>query len=67
VAGLELVATDAEWSSGEGPAVRGPVEDLLLAAAGRPAAPAGLSGPGVDVLAERLGRGFRRPVTRPTI
>jgi uncharacterized protein (TIGR03083 family) len=67
VAGLELVATDGAWSSGEGPAVRGRVEDLLLAAAGRPAALAGRGGPGVDVLAERLCRGFRRPGPAPTI
>ncbi|MEU7813268.1 maleylpyruvate isomerase N-terminal domain-containing protein [Pseudonocardia sp. NPDC049154] len=54
VAGLELVATDAAWSSGEGPAVHGTVADLLLAAAGRPAALTGLSGPGVELLAPRL-------------
>ncbi|MDN5930809.1 MAG: maleylpyruvate isomerase family mycothiol-dependent enzyme [Pseudonocardia sp.] len=54
VAGLELVATDAEWSGGEGPAVRGTAEDLLLAAAGRAAALPHLSGPGVARLAERL-------------
>jgi uncharacterized protein (TIGR03083 family) len=54
VAGLELVATDAEWSGGGGPAVRGTVVDLLLAASGRPAALPHLSGPGVEVLAGRL-------------
>ena len=54
VAGLELVATDAAWSSGAGPAVRGTAEDLLLAAAGRAAALPHLSGPGVERLAERL-------------
>lgn len=59
VAGLELVATDATWSAGEGPQVRGPVVDLLLAVAGRPAGLAELSGPGVDRLAERLTGGER--------
>ncbi|MHA6784285.1 maleylpyruvate isomerase family mycothiol-dependent enzyme [Pseudonocardia saturnea] len=54
VAGLDLVATDAGWSSGEGLAVRGTAEDLLLAAAGRPAALPHLSGPGVARLTERL-------------
>lgn len=52
--GLELAATDAEWSSGEGPQVRGRMEDLLLVAAGRPAGLARLSGPGVERLAGRL-------------
>ncbi|MCW0213021.1 MAG: maleylpyruvate isomerase family mycothiol-dependent enzyme [Pseudonocardia sp.] len=54
VAGLQLVATDAEWSSGVGPSVRGTAEDLLLVAAGRPAALATVTGPGVDVLAGRM-------------
>ena len=30
MAGLELIATVAEWSTGEGPAVRGTAENLLL-------------------------------------
>src|SRR3712207_5049545 len=46
VAGLQLVATDADWSTGEGPQVRGPLSDLVLAVAGRPAGLAGLTGPG---------------------
>jgi uncharacterized protein (TIGR03083 family) len=54
VAGLELVATDVEWSTGEGPEVRGTAENLLLAAAGRSAALAHLTGAGVDRLTERL-------------
>lgn len=54
VAGLALEATDAAWSAGTGPLVRGPAEDLLLVAAGRPAGLAGLDGPGVAVLAGRL-------------
>lgn len=54
LAGLELMATDTSWSSGEGPQVRGGVADLLLVAAGRPAGLAGLTGPGVEGLAERL-------------
>jgi uncharacterized protein (TIGR03083 family) len=53
-AGLELVATDADWSSGAGPQVRGPAEDLLLVVAGRPAGLAALDGPGVAALADRL-------------
>jgi uncharacterized protein (TIGR03083 family) len=54
LAGLELVATDTDWSSGEGPQVRGTVDDLLLVATGRPAGLAHLTGPGVARLAERL-------------
>ena len=55
LAGLELVATDARWSSGEGPQVRGSAADLLLVASGRAAGLARLTGPGVDRLAGRLG------------
>ncbi|MGW5468846.1 maleylpyruvate isomerase family mycothiol-dependent enzyme [Streptomyces chartreusis] len=53
--GVRLVATDADWSTGEGAAeARGPVGDLLLLATGRPAGLAGLSGPGVERLATAL-------------
>ncbi|WP_433465112.1 maleylpyruvate isomerase family mycothiol-dependent enzyme [Spirillospora sp. CA-128828] len=54
LAGLELIATDADWSWGRGLRVRGSAEDLLLAAAGRPVALAHLTGPGTDLLAESL-------------
>ena len=54
VGGLQLVATDTGWSSGDGPAVRGTADDLLLVAAGRAAALPHLTGPGVERLAERL-------------
>lgn len=53
--GLELVATDAGWSSGEGMQVKGRVGDLLVVAAGRPAGLPCLQGTGVERLAERLG------------
>ncbi|MCK2238582.1 MULTISPECIES: maleylpyruvate isomerase family mycothiol-dependent enzyme [unclassified Crossiella] len=50
--GLRLVATDAEWISGEGAdEVRGPVGELLLLATGRAAGLAGLSGAGAERLA----------------
>lgn len=50
--GMRLVATDCEWSAGEGPdEIRGPAGDLLMVAIGRAARPVGLSGPGT----ERLG------------
>lgn len=53
--GTRLVATDADWSAGAGPAeVRGPAADLLLLATGRPAALPHLSGPGLDRIAATL-------------
>lgn len=52
--GLRFEATDLEWSSGDGPEVRGPGEAVLLALAGRPHALDDLQGPGRDVLSTRL-------------
>lgn len=54
VRGLRLVATDLDWTRGEGPEVRGPGEALLLAIAGRPAALSDLDGPGLATLTQRL-------------
>lgn len=54
VTGFRLVATDVSWSAGDGPEVTGPMTALLLACAGRAAALAQLSGPGVTGLAARL-------------
>jgi uncharacterized protein (TIGR03083 family) len=55
LAGTRLVATDLEWSAGEGPdEVRGKVCDLLLLATGRPAGLAGVSGPGAERIAAAL-------------
>ncbi len=45
--GLRLVATDLDAAWGSGAVVTGPVEALGMAAAGRSAALADLSGPGV--------------------
>jgi uncharacterized protein (TIGR03083 family) len=55
VSGLKLVATDIGWSAGDGPVVEGPGEAVVLAAAGRTAALAEVSGEGVALLKERLG------------
>ncbi len=52
--GLRLVATDLDWSAGNGPEVTGTGDALLMAIAGRPAALADLTGPGVATLAERV-------------
>jgi hypothetical protein len=49
------VATDASWSYGDGPEVRGSAEALLLLLFGRRPAPGELGGPGAEVLAARLG------------
>ncbi|MFJ4657689.1 maleylpyruvate isomerase family mycothiol-dependent enzyme [Nocardia sp. NPDC088792] len=52
--GLRWEATDADWSTGTGPLVRGPGEALALAMVGRPAALADLEGDGVPVLRTRV-------------
>ncbi|GAA2810289.1 maleylpyruvate isomerase family mycothiol-dependent enzyme [Nonomuraea dietziae] len=54
--GTRLVATDLDWSAGEGPdEVRGPAGDLLLLATGRVSGLAALSGSGTQRIAARLG------------
>ena len=53
--GLRLVATDLDWSIGDGPEVAGPAPALLLAITGRPAGLAGLTGDGLPVLRDRIG------------
>ncbi|MBC2931822.1 maleylpyruvate isomerase family mycothiol-dependent enzyme [Nocardioides sp. zg-1228] len=53
-AGLRLVASDDDWSHGEGPEVRGPLVSLLLAVSGREQALADLTGPGVARLGSAL-------------
>jgi uncharacterized protein (TIGR03083 family) len=54
MAGFRLTATDTSWSTGDGPAVRGPMEALLLVCCGRLAALPRLSGDGVTELTARL-------------
>ncbi|WP_214404806.1 maleylpyruvate isomerase family mycothiol-dependent enzyme [Pseudonocardia lacus] len=52
LAGVRLTATDTDWAVGDGPAVHGPTEALLLLATGRTAAALPrLSGPGTARLA----------------
>ncbi|GAA0803317.1 maleylpyruvate isomerase family mycothiol-dependent enzyme [Spirilliplanes yamanashiensis] len=50
LAGLRLVATDHEWTVGDGRTVEGPMGALLLLVTGRSAAVAQLRGPGVAAL-----------------
>lgn len=57
LAGVELVATDADWRSSErGTEVRAPLDDLLLLATGRPDGLDAAAGDGVAILAPRLPR-----------
>ena len=55
VAGLKLVATDMDWTHGEGPEVRGTGEALLMILNGRSHALADVEGPGKETLATRMG------------
>jgi len=51
---FHFVATDVDWTAGDGPEVTGPVAALLLLLTGRAAALPQLSGAGVDSVARRL-------------
>lgn len=55
IAGLRLIADDLDWSTGDGPEVRGPLRTLLLAMVGRPPVLADLHGDGVAELRARSG------------
>ena len=52
--GLRFEATDINWTYGDGPAVRGPAEAIVMAIAGRPTALLDLTGDGLGVLSGRL-------------
>jgi uncharacterized protein (TIGR03083 family) len=54
IAGLTLRATDAEWSTGSGPEVTGPMLSLALAMTGRGAALDDLSGDGLETFRARF-------------
>lgn len=54
VEGLRLVATDVDWSHGEGPEVEGTGEAILLVASGRPDPTDEMSGRGAAILRERV-------------
>jgi uncharacterized protein (TIGR03083 family) len=56
VNGLRLVATDIDWTAGDGPEVTGPGEALLMAAAGRGQALDDLRGDGLPTLQNRVRR-----------
>lgn len=50
-----LNATDVDWSVGDGPVVEGPMAALLLLLKGRRIALVQLSGPGAELLREKVG------------
>lgn len=54
LAGFRLVATDADWSAGEGEQVTAPISALLLLLTGRPAALPRLTGPAAATLQARM-------------
>jgi uncharacterized protein (TIGR03083 family) len=54
IQGLTMVATDVGWRSGDGPAVEGPGEALILAMAGRRGIDGELTGPGLSTLVSRI-------------
>jgi uncharacterized protein (TIGR03083 family) len=58
--GLQLVATDTDWTHGHGPLVRGPAAELVSVLGNRPAMLTRLDGDGVDVLASRVSRHLSR-------
>ncbi len=51
---LKLVATDVDWTVGDGPEITGPGEALLMAATGRAPALNDLSGNGLPTLRKRV-------------
>jgi uncharacterized protein (TIGR03083 family) len=54
LAGYRLVATDVDWSVGQGPEIRGPVVPLLLLLTGRRAGLDDVTGDGADALRREL-------------
>jgi uncharacterized protein (TIGR03083 family) len=51
--GLRFVATDVDWTVGAGPEVVGPIEDVVLAIAGRSVSDNALDGEGAAILGRR--------------
>ena len=50
LAGYRITATDADWTVGDGPDVRGPIDAVVLLLTGRPAGLSRLTGAGADAL-----------------
>ena len=66
--GLRFLATEADWSAGEGDEVRGPLLSIVLVLTGRPAGTDALKGPGTSRLRQRLrvADGPAAAASRPT-
>jgi uncharacterized protein (TIGR03083 family) len=62
--GIRAIATDADWSAGNGLDVTGPIEALVLTLAGRFAALDDLHGDGASTLRQRIARIVRVPELR---
>jgi len=58
--GLRLLATDADWTHGQGPLVRGAAAELVSVLGNRPAMLARLDGDGVEELTSRLSQDLIR-------
>jgi hypothetical protein len=58
--GLQLIATDGQWSYGAGAKVTGPGESLVMAVNGRPEALSDLSGSGATTLTRRTMKSARK-------
>lgn len=56
IAGVQMIATDTDWSHGSGPEVRGPILSLVLAMTGRVVAVSDLTGDGVPTLQAKMPR-----------
>lgn len=54
IKGVRLEATDADWSHGDGPVARGPLEAFVMTIGGRAVALNELEGNGVEILRARL-------------
>jgi uncharacterized protein (TIGR03083 family) len=54
IRGLRFVATDVDWSAGDGAEVRGPLLSIVLLLTGRPAGLAELDGAGTALLGRQL-------------
>lgn len=53
--GVRLIASDLDWSRGKGPEARGTAETILMVLAGRRGVAGELTGPGAELLQQRLG------------
>lgn len=52
--GSKLTATDVEWTSDDGPEIKGPLASIIISLTGRKAGLADLSGEGLATLSARL-------------